>query len=106
MVPVGRYWGLLTCALWAACSFWVGAAGSYVVSFNYYHVDMSPMGSFLIIVPFIMIVGGAGTLFSWWLPKRWRPQWLLDLDRQDGGSQNAPYEFPHWRHQTSRKEHH
>lgn len=95
MVPVGRYWGLLTCALWAVCSFWVGVAGSYIVWFNYYHVDMSTMGSFLLTVPVIVIVGGAGTLFSWWLPKRWRPQWLLDLDRQYGGSQNTPYEFPH-----------
>lgn len=81
LVPVGRYWGLLTCALWAACAVWLAFAASYLVWSNGRYGNMSPVESFLVTCPFIILVGGAGLLFSWWMPFRWRPQWLLDHDR-------------------------
>lgn len=84
LVPVGRYWGLLTCALWSVCCAWVGVAGSYILWAGWRYGDMSPTQTFMLICPVLVIVGGAGLLFSWWLPPRWRPRWLLDQDRTPG----------------------
>ncbi len=84
LIPVGRYWGLLTCALWSACCAWVGVTGSYILWYGWIHQNMSPTQTFVLTCPFLILVGGAGFLFSWWLPQRWRPRWLLEHDRQRG----------------------
>lgn len=95
LVPVGRYWGLLTCAMWASCAVWLAFSGSYVVWANGRHGNMSPVESFLITCSFIMVIGGAGWLFSWWLPLRWRPRWLVDHDRLNGRVPPSPSQSRH-----------
>lgn len=93
LLPVGRYWGLLASALWAACVAWVGAAGCIFLWLDY-RSGLGPVQGFLAFGPFPIVVGAAGFLFSWWLPRSWRPRWLRDHDAAAGRDAPDPRRRP------------
>ncbi|WP_026818823.1 hypothetical protein [Arthrobacter castelli] len=79
LMPVGRYWGLLTAALLGAAAFWAcGAATLFVLPRT--SIWAEEHSFWFLTLPTLVLFAGA-YLFSWWLPYRLRPQWLIEHDR-------------------------
>ncbi|GAA4367552.1 hypothetical protein [Paeniglutamicibacter cryotolerans] len=90
LIPVGRYWGLLTSAVLALLVIW--ACGTTMLSILPRTGSWTGQHSFwLVTVPVIVLVAAA-YLFSWWLPRAWRPGWLREQDR---GTRHDPMARSH-----------